>query len=186
MSLRICRILHAAPASGTALTANNRSNPATDKVTLTTSEIIAEVHIPYDVLEDNIERGNLENTIMDMIVERTSVDLEELLILGDTDSTDSYLAVFDGILKKIISNTVSQSAVIDRAMFKNGMLAMPNKYLRNRGAMRHFLSPGQEIAYIDTLAARATNLGDTSGENRIKSSPFGTPLEAVEISSAAF
>jgi len=175
------RILRPSPGSGVALAADDRAAPTTEKLTLETSEVIAEVQIPYDVLEDNIERGNLEDTIMEMIVERTSVDLEELLILGDTASSDSYLALFDGALKKISSNIVSHSAIIDRSLFKNGMLAMPNKYLRNRAAMRHFLSPGQEIAYIDTLAERATTLGDTSGESRIKSSPFGVPLEAVAL-----
>ena len=75
------RILKPAPASGTALAAADRSKPTTSKVTLDTSEVIAEVHVPYDVLEDNIERGNLEDTIMFQIAERTALDLEELLIL---------------------------------------------------------------------------------------------------------
>lgn len=51
------RIMHAAPASGTALNSALRSAPTTDKIELVTKEVMAEVHIPYDVLEDNIERA---------------------------------------------------------------------------------------------------------------------------------
>ena len=177
------RILRPTPGSGVALAADQRSKPTTGKITLETSEIIAEVHIPYDVLEDNIERGGMESTIMQMIAERAGVDLEELLIRGDTSSSDSYLAILDGILKSIQSNIVNHGgASIDRSLFKNGMLTMPNKYMRNRAAMRHFLSPAQEIEYIDTLADRSTsNVGDRAAETRTTSSPFGVPLEPVAL-----
>ena len=58
------RILMPSPGSGTALAANTsatnrRSKATTEQITLTTSEVIAEVRLPYDVIEDNIERGNL-------------------------------------------------------------------------------------------------------------------------------
>lgn len=51
------RILRAAPATGTALTLNQRVKPTTDQVTLHTHEVIAEIHLPYDVIEDNIEHA---------------------------------------------------------------------------------------------------------------------------------
>ena len=92
------RLLKAAPTSGSYLAAGDRSRPSTEQVNLKTSEILAEVHIPYDVLEDNIERGSLEDTIMALIAERASRDLEELIISGDENSGDAYLALMDGIL----------------------------------------------------------------------------------------
>jgi HK97 family phage major capsid protein len=127
------RILRVAPASGTALAASQRSKPTTDKVTLTTKEIIAEVHIPYDVLEDNIERMGLEDTIMQMITERASLDLEELIIQGDTDSSDAYLALCDGTLAQATSHVVDYGSgqSITRAIFKAVTKAMPNKYMRD-------------------------------------------------------
>jgi len=100
------RILRKAPASGTALPASKRSKPTTDKVELATKEVIAEVHIPYDVLEDNIERGRLEDTLMSLISERASLDLEELLLLGGTDPTDEYLELCDGMLVQSTSHHV--------------------------------------------------------------------------------
>jgi HK97 family phage major capsid protein len=71
---------------GTSLAAANRSKPTFEKVTLDTKEVIAQVNIPYDVLEDNIERDNFSDTIVAMIAERAALDLEELIILGDTAS----------------------------------------------------------------------------------------------------
>jgi HK97 family phage major capsid protein len=93
------RILRKAT-SATALDPGDRSKPDLAQIELNTKEVIAEVHIPYDVLEDNIEGGNinaaptsgaggLHATIVQMIAERAALDLEELLIMGDSNSGDT-------------------------------------------------------------------------------------------------
>ena len=178
------RILNAAPASGTALAANKRSAPVTDKVTLTTKEIIAEVHIPYDVLEDNIERGGLEDTIMQLISERASLDLEELIISGNTGSADTYLALCNGILKQAQHHVVdlrSGSGTISRAVFKYGMKAMPNKYLRNRAQMRFWVSPHVETEWLDSLASRQTPMGDSKIGTYGPQAAYGITVDAVAL-----
>ena len=180
------RILRAAPASGTALASGDRAAPATEKVTLTTKEIIAEVPIPYDVLEDNIERGSLEDTIMDLITERAARDLEELIVLGDTGSADSYLALFNGVLKLATSHVVdytdSALASVDRGLFKDMLKAMPSKYLRDRARMAFYVSPNAEVEYADSIAARETVLGDSKvTRDYVGNSPFGVPLKAAAL-----
>jgi HK97 family phage major capsid protein len=157
------RILKAAPSAGTALGATDRSKPTTEKVTLATEEVIAEVHIPYDVLEDNIERGNLEDTIMALIAQRASLDLEELVLQGDTNSGDSYLALMNGLIVQTTSNVVDYSAYpvgISKSVFKAGLKAMPNKYLRNRAAMGFYVAPHTEIELAHKYSDRETALGD--------------------------
>lgn len=178
------RILRVAPASGTALAASDRSKPVTDKVTLTTKEIIAEVHIPYDVLEDNIERGTLEDTIMSLIAERASLDLEELIIRGDTGSSDAYLALADGCLAQTTSHVVdygSTAPSVTKAVFKAGIKAMPNPYLRNRAAMRFYVSPHAEIEYADSLANRETPLGDSKVTGWMPNYAYGVPVKPVAL-----
>lgn len=178
------RILKAAPASGTALTPANRSKPTTDKVSLATKEIIAEVHIPYDVLEDNIERGSLEDTLMTLIAERASLDLEELIISGNKLSADTYLALCDGILIQAQSHVVdfrTGSGTINRAVFKYGIKAMPNKYLRNRGAMRFWVSPDVETEWLDSLAGRQTPLGDSKIGGYGPQPAYGVPVSPVAL-----
>lgn len=178
------RILKPAPVSGTALSASDRSAPTTDWVKLTTKEIIAEVHIPYDVLEDNIERGGLEDTIMSMIAERASLDMEELIILGDTGSGDTYLALLDGIIAQSTSHQVDYTATgpnVDKSVFKAGLKEMPDKYLRNRTAMRFFVSPDAEIEYADSLANRETMLGDNKVVNWTPNTAYGVPVIAAAL-----
>ena len=181
------RILKAAPTAGSALPAGSRSAPTTDQITLTTKKVIAEVHIPYDVLEDNIERGSLEDTIMAQITERVSLDLEELLLLGDTVSGgDAFLRLHNGVLKLAVSHVVDYTGSSDnitKAIFKAGLRTMPNKYLRNRAQIRFFVSPNVETEYADYLAGRLTVLGDTRLEANYTGlmSPFGIPLQSLAL-----
>jgi hypothetical protein len=192
------RILRKA-SSATALTQNQRSKPTTEQITLNSHEQIAEVRLPYDVLEDNIERamvanneaantgpGGLRQTIIDLIAERAATDLEELALLGDTDYTsgdqddEDYLSQLDGWLKLSAEDghTVdSDQATISKAVFKAGSKALPKQYRRNRGAMRHFVSPNQEIDYRDTLANRSTALGDGMTTGEMAAYAYGTPVE---------
>lgn len=196
------RILMPSPGSGVALDANTsatnrRSKATTEQIQLVTDEVIAEVRLPYDVIEDNIERGNvgamtdvggspmsggLKDTIMTLIAERVALDLEELAILGDTGSGDAYLALQDGFLKRFTSNVVDAGgAQISRTVLKNGMKALPPQYRRNRAAMRHFVSTEQEIEYRDTLAGRETSLGDAQLQSTAMVYGAGAGVEGVGL-----
>lgn len=177
------RILHAAPASGSYLDAGDRSSPTTEKITLTTSEILAEIHLAYDVLEDSIERAGLESTIMQMMAEHAALDLEELLILGDTDTggSDPYLDLQDGILKLATQNVVAYAEVPDNYdvnIFKAGIQAMPIPYLRNRAALRFYTSHLLETEFAALQSARFTMLGDTrlEGDYSEKLKAMGIPI----------
>ena len=190
--------------SGTALTQNQRSKPTTEVITLSTKEVIAEVRLPYDVLEDNIERaqaatnsasntgaqGGLKDTLIALIADRAALDLEELGLLGDTTYTNGgdqddqdYLSMFDGWLKLAgTSNTVDAGNVtVTKTLFRDGMKAMPVQYLRNKGTMAHFVSQNNEIMYRDTLADRVGGLGDSmvTGTNPVPA--FGVPVRPVPL-----
>lgn len=185
------RILRAAPNNyndvykngSRQLTANDRSAPSFGMLELSTKEIIAEVHIPYEVLEDNIEKERLEDTIMSQMVQRVAVDLEELIIMGDVRSTDPYLKLFDGVLLLSDANVVDcrHFSAIDKTLFKAGIYGMPNKYLRNRPAMRFYVSPHCDLEYQDSLANRETGLGDDKLITRSRNAAFGVPLEPTAL-----
>jgi len=186
--------------SATALAAGDRSKPTTSQVTLNTDEVIAEVRLPYDVIEDNIERGNintagansdpkpilggLKDTIISMIAERAALDLEELAILGDSTDLDPYIALKEGYLKLSTDHVVdAAAATIDKSLFKAGLQAMPDQYMRNLAQLRHFVSVNNEIEYRDTIASRETNAGDqqfvAQGQNPVFG--FGVPLNSVSL-----
>ena len=178
-------------------TANReRSKPTTEQIELNTKEVIAEVRLPYEVIEDNLERGNIGlsrdgggassggivSTIMDLIAERAALDLEELAILGDTGSADPFLALTDGYLARFTSNIVDAGgANISRTIMKNGSKTMPTQYRRNRSMMRHYLSTEQEIEYRDTLANRETSFGDGQHQSVSTVWAAGTPVEGVGL-----
>lgn len=179
--------------SATALNASDRSKPDLGQITLNTKEVIAEVHIPYDVFEDNIEGGNisapmgssaggLQDTIMTLIGQRVALDLEELGILGDTGSGDAYLALCDGFIKRATAHVVDAGgATIAKEVFKAAIKAMPDKYLRQRSAVEFFISTDNETEYRDTVANRVTGLGDSALVSANAMSVFGSPLNAAPL-----
>ena len=178
-------------------TANReRSKVTTEQIELNTKEVIAEVRLPYEVIEDNLERGNIGlsrdgggassggivSTIMDLIAERAALDLEELALLGDTGSADPYLALTDGYLARFTSNVVDAGgANISRTIMKNGSKTLPTQYRRNRSQMAHYLSTEQEIEYRDTLANRETSFGDGQHQSVSTVWAAGTPVEGVGL-----
>lgn len=189
------RIMRPAVAN-TALAAADRSKPTTEQIVLTTKEVIAEINLPYDVIEDNIERGNigtmtggsgdmsggLKDTIMTLIAERAAIDLEELGILGNSGSGDAYLALVDGWLARLTSNVVdAANAPVSRRLFTDGMKTLPSQYRRNRAALGHWVSTEQEIDYRETIAQRETASGDAQTRSTDAVFAAGAPVNGVGL-----
>jgi len=161
-----------------------RAKPQTSKVTLNTKEVIAEILLPYEVLEDNIERGNMETLILQLIAERAALDLEELVISGDTslNTADPYLDMTDGVLKLATSHIVdADGASISPAIFNSVLKALPTKYRRNRNAMRFFSSMDVEQDYRLALSTRGTGLGDAILTGQVDVPVFGVPLVGAAL-----
>lgn len=154
------RILRAGT-EATALAVGDRAKPDLSKVELNAQLFKAEVRLDNEVLEDNIERAELRQTIMQMMAERIALDTEEVVVSGDDTSTDPFLAKFDGILIQATSHVVDAAgATISKTILKNMMRAMPSEFLRDKRALKFLTSVNAEIAYRDGLADRATQAGD--------------------------
>lgn len=179
----------------------DRSGPTTEQIQLNSKEVMAEIWLPYDIIENNIEGGNIntaganavappiqggfKDTIMALIATRAALDLEELAISGDTSlsGSDPYLGLVDGFLKKSGTNyqVDAAGASIQKLLFKNAMKMLPDQYLRNLPALRHYVSVDNDIEFKDTLAQRETALGDTNLQGYAKSYAYGVPLEPVSL-----
>jgi len=167
---------------GRALSAADRAKPDLGKVELVTKELIAEVRIPYEVLEDNIERGGMQNTILALIAERAALDLEELVLRGDTASGDSYLAQTDGVLKLANSNVVDAAgAAISADVFNDMVKALPTRYRRNKNLMRHYVPMDVEQDYRLVLSSRGTSLGDDLLTGNRAVPVFGSPMRPAAL-----
>ena len=207
------RILRAAT-SGQALPQNaanglstglgGRAQPTTEQIELQTKEQIAEVRIPYDVMEDNIERATtaqnelpntgpagLRQTIIDLIAERAALDMEELGLLASLTYTNpadpddqAYLSQFAGWLN--VAETAGNvydaaGGSISKAIFKQGLKTMPSQYQRNKAALNHFVSVNNETEYRDTLADRGTPLGDQMTQGTSPTFAYGSPVVPVAL-----
>lgn len=167
---------------GVALPDDQRAVPTTSTVNLDAKEVIAEVNITYDTLENNIEKDRLYDSIMDMLAERVSLDLEELIINGDTDSNDPYLAILDGIRKKAVSHVVDmQGEQVTKGLFKQLYNAVPPKYLRNPAAWRYYVSHANALEWKDQLANRQTGLGDQQQTNSNMAPAYGVPVRGIAM-----
>jgi HK97 family phage major capsid protein len=160
----------------------NRFSPTFQQVQLTVKEYMAEIHLTDDVIENNLEQTQLVSTIMDMATRRLALDIENILINGDT-TNNSQAAVFqlqDGLLKRIVTNVVdNQNATIGLDTFVSMQSALPTKYMNELGNMRYYLHNYKELAWRQQLASRGTSVGDSVLVNGGEVNALGVPMKVV-------
>lgn len=165
-----------------ALPQADRAKPTLGKVELDAQLFKAEIRLNNEVVEDSIERGQLKQTIMQLMAEQIAVDIDEILVRGDTSSTDTFLAKFDGLLKQVSTNQVDHlSGTTNRTLFKHMMKAMPKPFIRNKKALRFLTSVSSEIDYRDALGDRATVVGDRMVEEDAPTMYSGIPVVSVPL-----
>ena len=170
-----------------ALARADRTKVTTSKVDLTTYEVIAEVNLPYEVLEDNIEGGAIDNTrfqatVLDKLAERIRIDIEDVMINGDTGSGDAFLAERDGVLKLTTSNVVNNSgAALDAVTFNEMVQTLPDKFKRVINRYKFYVAHNKALQYMMQVAQRQTGLGDAVlvGGQGVNFAPFGIPMIGV-------
>jgi HK97 family phage major capsid protein len=183
------RILKAAPTNGGDLDAGgndrylrvaDRSKPTTSQISLTSKEVIAEIRIPYEALEDNIEGRSMEEHIMRLIAQRAALDLEEWALWADTASSDPYLALANGWMKRASAHiTDNANAGVSPDLFTNAQLALPQAYLKYLPQMRGYISMANTIKYRQKVSQRQTGYGDSALQNNIPLTAHGLTLEGV-------
>jgi hypothetical protein len=186
------QLLHKPLGSITPLLSGDYAAPSTSYIDLQTQELVAEVRLPYDVLEDNIERGRFEQTVMELTAEKIAYELETLLLTGDKDhavlptgggwpTTDMRLAQ-DGVLLLADAYDVTYSSppVIDESVFAAGIATLPTRYQRFKPNMRFYCAHRLEFDYTKYLGQRLTNLGDlritTTYNDQLR--VYGVPIRA--------
>jgi hypothetical protein len=140
-----------------------RSKPVTDHVELNTKEVQAVVRIPYEVLEDNIERGAMQTTVLALIADQFAYDMEAMIVRGIDGGSDAepLLNYMDGVYALATDHTVdAQGQLITDAFFTKMIKAMPKKYRGNLERLRFFVGSDTTLDMRDARAARATQLGD--------------------------
>jgi HK97 family phage major capsid protein len=175
------RVLRAGE-SAKALSEADRSKPDLSKVELDVKLFKAEVRLNNETLEDSLERASFGNTVMQEMGKAVGRDMEEVTINGDTASGDAFLAQLDGILKLATSNVVdAASAKLNKTVLKRAIKAMPDEFLRDRGMMKFITHTDAEADYADSLADRATNLGDAQIQQQARVGYRGITVVPVPL-----
>jgi HK97 family phage major capsid protein len=136
---------------------------------LEAKEVIAVVAVTDSTLEDNLETEGFEDSLLNLIGEQASADLEDLFINGKVGSADALLAITNGWLEKAaneVTATVGLFAADVEKMFEAQLLALPKTHIRNRDALAFYVSFDVENDYRNSLKDRNSALGDiamTSG-----------------------
>jgi len=166
----------------TALTQAQRATPDLSQVELDAKLFKAEVRLSDEVLEDSIERGELRQTIMEMMADAISRDMEEVVVNGDVASTDPFLATLDGVLKQATSNVVDAAgAAISKELLRDLIKTLPSEHLRDKSAMRYLTSVDADLDYRNSLAERATAVGDKFLEGEAPVLYSGVPLQSIPL-----
>jgi hypothetical protein len=177
------RILRAGQ-EGVALAQGDRAKPNLTNVELDAALFKAEVRLPNEVLEDNIERDQLKQTIMQLMGEAISRDMDEVGVQGNPTSSDPFLANLPagGILLQATSNVLdAQSQTLNKNVLKNMLKSMPTPFLRNSNLLKFLTHNYAEIDYRDTIASRQTPGGDTFLLESGEASYSGIPVMRVPL-----
>lgn len=166
----------------TALSEADVEKPTTAQVELDSKLLKAETQISDESLQDNIEGEQLRSTILEILRPAVSRDLEELVIDGDTASSDAFLAVLDGIRKQSTSNTVAAGSVsLTKDILRDMLKTLPARFHRMRSMMRFYTSVKAVEDYADSLGDRATGLGDKQHEQNGVVPWRGIPVVPVPL-----
>ena len=166
----------------TGLAPADRATPNLSQVELDAQLFKAEVRLNNEVLEDSIERGQLRQTIMQLMAEAIARDVDEVVIQGERGSTDPFLGKLDGILKQARSNLVdAQLQTANKGVFRDMLKTLPHPFVRNKKLLRFFTSINAELDYKDSLSERATAVGDKYVEDDVDASYSGVPILDVPM-----
>lgn len=171
------------------------------RVTLAPKEIMVPFSLTDRYRRINIEGQSVDEHVIRMMADQTANNLDELFLDGNllgparnpsdlpqggstTDFVkDTYLALTNGLLKSAESGNLvdAANAPIGPSVFNDAILQMPVKFRRDPRRSTFWTSPDHEQAYRESVAGRATPLGDTALQSIANLTPFGRDLAGVPL-----
>jgi hypothetical protein len=157
---------------GVAPTADQRKALTGSKVELITQEIQAETYVTLDTAETSLLRKAGANALYAYatrkLAEKFALNIQELIVLGDTLSADDYLTTINGILKQAVTNVVDFSsenngagANINDRVFYAGLMALPKRFRSNKPNLRYYCNDNLITSFNANRAGRTDSLGVT-------------------------
>ena len=174
---------------------------STSRVTLQPVDIMVPFEIGDRFARHNIEKEDVENTVIKEMATALANNFDELWIGGmlpmiarpeseiflDASATnyigDDYLNSFNGFLKQAEAGNVVDAldTAVGGPLFNKAILAMPTKFRRNRNLLKYLIAPDHEQAYREAQSQRSTPLGDAALQSTNNLPPFGIELFPIPI-----
>lgn len=178
-----------------------RRGVSTSKISLKPVEIMVPFEIGDLFKQRNIEGDTAENHIIKMMATRFANNVEELFFHGNllgpavVESSlieggsavnvrkDRYLGLFDGLLKLAEGGHVvdAQNGQLTPKLVSKGFRALPNKFRKDKRALRVLTSPDHDQYYAEGLSGRGTMIGDDALSGRALNTPFGVPMQPIGL-----
>ncbi len=138
----------------------------TKRRTLTTVETILAEDITMTLLEDAIERAGTEAHIARIIATAFGNDSNDLVWNGDEASSDPFILINDGLLKKLqnssdadVTDSDESASTTNTQVLQRLLQAMPDQFL-GRTDHAYWMAVTFAQKYADEVSKRETALGD--------------------------
>jgi hypothetical protein len=112
------------------------------KISLATKKLRLDWELSSESLEDGIEGADLEDHIARMMANQVGNDVEDLILNGDSASSDTLLKAFDGVRKLATTHghvVDAAGSTVSKGVFNDALKKMPRRYKQRRNQLR-FLS----------------------------------------------
>ena len=139
---------------GVATTSDQRSALTISREPLNAVWFRAASFINYHVENENIMKMGLGAFVQADLSRQAALDLDESMIIGDTDSADDGVDAFDGIIKQAAAYTIDYSATpadVTDEIFYALFQSMPKRGRRDKKNMVFACSDSVEAAYAKWL-----------------------------------
>ena len=135
------------------------TDPTTSKVILDAQEAIIAIDLGYDAMEDSIEGGNIQDTIIELASKALGYEFDRLILNGDTaGGSGDFLEILDGILKQVTTNVHDQlSATMDDQTLFDALKLLPSQYFNDPADWRFWVHHKAKLDYINFLASKNVN-----------------------------
>lgn len=175
--------------------ASNFAKINTNQNQLSAEEVVAVVGLTDQMLRRNIEKGGLEDTIIELLGRHAGKDLEELAIFAskhwdgyDDEAMGSSqwtaIDLIDGWIKKAENKLDEDIFAGDNDIedvFEELLITLPKQYLVDRTDWRFYTTWNKQNEYIEILKDRGTALGDEMWENHRNVRYKGIPVVYVPM-----
>lgn len=160
--------------------------PKFNQIELSAKKVRSAWNMTTESIQGNIEQDRIEDSLMEIMTQRITTDLEMLSISGDTsltgtDPVERLLKRLDGWdIQTDSAHIVDASGLnISKEIFSEMKRRMPKQY-KNDPELRFFVSDAIWNDWVQDIADRGTPIGDQALEGYV-AKPFGVPLVNIPL-----